>query len=134
MSAPSANIPEKLNVSLETLFILWANFYKASAASGIGFLDCEESIKEFMLTIRNKKIEVPTKDVERLLWACVQLDEQGEFYHYNKTLSLEAFIRRGFVWNHYKFYFDKVYNFFRTRKPKQGVPAEAIIGPLGQGE
>jgi hypothetical protein len=122
-------VPEVLNIKLQDLLVLYVNLCKASSNPAIGYQDNEKTFQETWALLRNREIALKQQELEALLWCCIHLDELPEgsqFWHPNEK-SVSSFIQGMLHHKKLKFYFDKVYNFFRTRKPKQGVAPENIV-------
>ena len=110
-------VPDTLTISLRDLVILYSNLYLAKKR-GIGYLDADRS--EFALNSRLSSIKhvIPTHELEGLLWAVVMLDESetGEYFHPD-SVPLNTFIYKVITNTQFRFYFDKVYNYFTSKRP-----------------
>lgn len=81
-----------VKLSLYNLMVIVYNVTKAVKDDRIGFVECNETVKDFMREL-NKNVYVDTGVVERGLYYCVMLDEEREFWHPN-DINLDTFIRQ----------------------------------------
>lgn len=119
-------IPEILDVKLRDLLVLFVNLHRAKANPELGYQDADNQFGFTLRILSDEQIRLPRAQLEGLLWACVHLDERGEFYHPD-NVKLDTFIARLMHHKKFKFYFDKIYSFFRETRPRTGVPPEAVI-------
>jgi hypothetical protein len=126
-------VPENLQIKIQDLMVLYVNLYLAKDEPTIGFQDCDNQFKYILKTISERTVTVRHTELESLLWACVNLEEMevegklhGKFWHPHKS-GVNQFIQRMIHQNTYKFHFDKIYCFFRTKKPDQGTPPDQIV-------
>jgi hypothetical protein len=128
--APSSNeIPEYILLKMSDLLVLYHNLYKAAEHPKIGYVDADRHFSYLLKQAFEKEVPVKTEVAESLLWACIQLEELeegSEFWHPN-GLGVNTFIARLMHHKKFRFYFDKIYNFFRSKKPRVRIPEEAII-------
>lgn len=122
-------VPEHITITMEDFLILYVNLHAAKDTAGIGVANSEKTFRYTWNLLRTKPITLPTGELEALFWACVHLEELphgSRFYHPYK-LTVNQFIQKAVHHKTYRFYFDKIYNFFRSRKPKQGTPEDMIV-------
>ena len=128
-------IPEVLNIKLQDLLVLYVNLLRAKGHQQIGYQDYEQTFQHTWALLREREIALKHTELEALLWCCIHLEELetgSEFWHPNNK-SVDNFIQGALHHKKVRFYFDKIYNFFRVRKPKQGPPKEAIV-TIGEDE
>lgn len=94
--------------------ILLTNTYMAAKDPNIGWEDARQHLNMFTKEMRFG-VTLLQGNIERALWACNMLEEQGKFWH-PRDLTFHSFLdimldRR---WN-----FDKTYNLLTKREKKE---------------
>ena len=129
-------VPAQFTIKFKDVLILYYNLYRAKELPELGFQDADNQFRYTLNMLERHSLVISHKELEGLLWACVQLDELaadyevGEGFWHPEKSNVNTFIQRMLHHKQFRFYFDKIYNFFRAKKPKQGVPPEAIIGSV----
>jgi hypothetical protein len=123
----SNDIPSKFDIKLRDVLVLYYNLYKARAHPSLGFQDAEETFSTVLSVLDEQVVQITHRELEGLLWASTQLEEVGAGFWHPHGLTVNVFITRMIHHKKFKFYFDKIYNFFRARKPKQGIPPSMLL-------
>ena len=128
MGIPKINeIPSCFNIKLRDVLILYYNLYQAKNHPELGYQDADNQFTKVLRVLDLQEVQISHKELEGLLWASVQLDEVGGNFWHPAGVAPNVFITRMIHHKKFKFYFDKIYSFFRARKPKQGTPLELIV-------
>lgn len=122
-------ISDALTIKLQDLLILYFNLHKASTHPGIGFQDSEVTFQATWELLRKHEVSLKKSELEALLWCCIHLDElpEGSQFWHPTGRPVNAFIHKMIPYDRVRVYFDKIYSFFRARKPKQGVPKDQVV-------
>ena len=126
--APTAGnrpaVPEAFNVTLFDAMVLYFNTMRAKQ---LGWGDADLSVQDFIQDAKRFAIKIKRKDLEAMIWACVQNAEarQSKFFWHPLDKSLGTFIKE--LMRHQsdkQFYYDMYYNFFKQTK---GTAPETTI-------
>src|SRR6187551_71202 len=121
MGIPKKNeIPSSFDIKLRDVLILYYNLYQAKNHPDLGFQDSDNQFSTVLSVLDKQEVMISHKELEGLLWASIQLEEVGSAFWHPAGVSANVFITRMIHHKKVKFYFDKIYSFFRARKPKQG--------------
>lgn len=120
-SAEKTNyIPKNIPVKLRDVLVLYYNLYQAKKLPDIGVQDADNRFVFLLSTLNNREVSIDVEELEGLLWACVQMSERDrdpKFWHPD-SLTVDTFIQRMMHHKQFKFYFDKIYSFFRSKKTR----------------
>ncbi len=135
--ATSEGVPDSFQVTLFDAMILYFNTMRAKQ---LGWSDADLTVKEFVEEAKRYAIKIDRKDLESMLYACVQNAETRKtkyFWHpFDKDLG--TFVKE--LMRHHstkQFYYDIYYSFFKEAKGRS-TPATLIVsdvdGAPNQGE
>lgn len=104
-------------VSLLDLITLYVNLYQAAQDPKIGYHDIEQPIKYLNRRLEKYSYFIKHKELEKLLYACQQMDEQGKFWNISPGQPLKTFVNKLLNYKQTRLYFNQIYSWI-YRKPR----------------
>ena len=120
-----------ISVNLLDLVTLYVNLMLAKQNPDVGYQDISKSIKKLNFEMTQVSKWMKHQELEGLLWACQQMDEQGKFWCAKEGVPFRTFVNKLLNYKQTELYFNEVYSWIH-KKPKRGRPRHDILNKVNK--
>jgi hypothetical protein len=108
-------------VGLLDLVTLYVNLNLAAQHPEVGYHNVDMPLKVLNNRLQRHSVYIKHNELEGLLYACQQLDENGQFWNVNPDQPFKTFVNKILNYKQTRLYFHQVYNWI-YKKTGKGRP------------
>jgi hypothetical protein len=118
-----------IGVTFLDLVTLYVNLMLAKQDPNIGYQDINKSVIKLNREMTETSKWMKHQELEPLLWACQQMDEQGKFWCAKEGVPFRTFVNKLLNYKQTELYFNEVYSWIH-KKPKKGKVRHDILNNI----